>query len=131
MNPTDIALMFYVSGAKETFKDYDDKVLEKLAKEISSLSLVINIGAVYSTYSDDELRYAVNSAESWNDGKPLKMLKFTGNHKFSIIISGKTVKENVTTMQLMGIMAYCINRIKGNQLEGMDGFDWLRNGMQI
>lgn len=131
MNPQDIALMFYVSGAKETFENVDEKKLEQLAKEISALSLTIDISKPVGTYSDYDLKIALQRAKDWNDNKQLVMLKFTGNQRFSITIDGDVMKENVSCMQLMGIMAFCIDKIKGGQLKKMAGFDFLRYGTEM
>jgi hypothetical protein len=131
MNPKDIALMFYVSGAKKSFENVSKKKLEKLAKEISSLSLTIDISQPHGAYSDKDLKIAVERASDWNDNKPLKMLKFTGDQRFSITIDGKVYKENVSCMQLMAIMTFCIDTVKGGQLKKMAGFDYLRHGTEL
>ena len=131
MNPKDIALMFYVSGAKASFENVDKKHVEKLAKEISALSLTIDITQPVGSYSDKMLKMALQRASDWNDNKPLELLKYTGDQRFSITIEGKVMKENVSCMQLVGIMAYCVNKVKGNKLQNIDGFDFLKHGMQI
>jgi hypothetical protein len=130
MNPTEIPLMFYVAGAKETFSKCTDKQLEALAKEISALSLTVDISKPHGNYQRDMMKIAFERAVEWHDNKPFKHLSYAGNNQFNVKV-GKAEKENVSPMQLMAIMTYCTNRVKGDKLKGMQGFEYLNMGLNL
>lgn len=127
-NPKDMALMFYVADAKERFSKYNDKVLEKLAKEISALSLTIDISAGVHEFKKGEIKRAIEIAQSWNDNRKLVNIESAGDSNVNVKIKGRVIKHNVSPLYLMALMTYCINKIKGGDLAKMQGFDYLKMG---
>lgn len=120
--------MFYVSDAKKRFNKYSDKVLERLAKEISAVSLTINISVGIHEFKKGEIKRAIDIAQSWNDNRKLVMIESAGNNNVNVKVNGRVIKHNVSPLYLMALMTFCINKIKGGQLAKMQGFDYLKMG---
>lgn len=130
-NPMDMALMFYVADVRKVFDKLDEKIVERLAFEISALSLTIDITHPTNAYKGGEMELAVARAKDWNKGKKLTMLRPNKDNTFAIVIGKKTFKKNVTPIYLMALMTYLVDKKTNGQLIKQEGFEYLKLGKVI
>lgn len=116
MNQT-MACTFYYSDCATVFEKYDKKVIQRLAKEVSALSLVLPFHYLPEQYKKGEVMKALDAVNEYEEiGKVEHLSAFNDNY-VSVLIDGKTVKERVTLMYLTALLGYCVNRLSGGQLK--------------
>ena len=115
----EMAISFYYAGAKQNFKDWDSKKLEALAKEISEISLIAPIHEPSSSFKKGFFMNALKNEK-------LKLIKADINNEFYI---EEFNDKKFTTLQLMAIMTYCINKISNGGV--VENFEYVRMGEML
>ena len=116
-----MALMWYISDVTMNFNKFDNDIIKALAQELSETSLRIPIWFKPEDYKNGTFKKIFKDINS-------KYLDAQPNNECSVTINGEVVKEKVTPLYLMGLFAYCVDKLSGGQIEDMPGFDYLKMG---
>ena len=111
---TIMALTMYNVDCIKTFKNWKDKDIKELVQEISELSLRAPIF---------ETKFEKGFWKRIIKDMPLKYLECNSDNEFTI----RGIDKKYTPLFLAAVLEYGVNRLSGNQIEGMEGFGHLKN----
>ena len=109
-----MALTMYNADCIKTFMSWEDEEVKELVQEISELSLR---GPIHDT--NFEKGFWKKATKDIN----FRYLECDSNNEFRI----KGISKNYTSLFLMAVLEYGVNRLSGNQIEDMEGFEHLKN----
>lgn len=121
---TKTALMWYISDITTHFDKLDDKLIKELAEELSEVSLRVPIWFTQSEYKKNTFKKIFEEIKS-------PYLSASSDNECMIHIVGKVCKTKVTPLYLMALFVFCANKATGDQIEDMEGFDYLKMGKQL
>jgi hypothetical protein len=124
-----MALTFYTADIVKVFAKVEDEAIKNLAEEIGALSLVIPIYFRPEEYKDGEVQKALDIArKDILDYQRKWMLSASFDNHMTSECEGKTIKERVTLLYLVGLYAYCVDRLSNGGIEDKEGFEYLKMG---
>lgn len=112
VDPIDQALAYYLVDCNTVFKKVEDDVLRKIANEISAFS---STTPMHLKHSQKELKSAFRYFE---DACPSAAHLKQAEDGIQIVDDGgNTLKEKTSTLYLMALLTYAVNRLTKGGLE--------------